>query len=213
MFNETVENITTDNKVLTKTNTTAFAPTENYHPATKKYVDDTISAKGGDKLHDYNIYTITLDDYNLKGTFPTITDTTTLAKFDEILTDIYKKRISANATYDNAFLIVYSSSDTFIFRISTIQASYCYLYGTYIEEPIDYNGYTCSYEFSITGTLDTTAQTFKTTKVKFNDNSKRVLLTNNTLSYTPTGDYNPATKKYVDDTITAAITTSLEASY
>lgn len=184
----------------------------------KKYVDDTISASGGDKLHDYNIYTITLNDYNLKGTFPTITDTTTLAKFDEILTDIYKKRISANATYDNAFLIVYSSSDTFIFRTNTIQASYCYLYGTYIEEPIDSSGYTRSYQFYITGTLDTTAQTFKTTKVKFDRNSKRVLLANNTLSYTPTGDYNPATKKYVDDqvgninTILATLTTVSEVT-
>lgn len=35
----------------------------------------------------------------------------------------------------------------------------------------------------------------------------------NTTSYTPTGDYNPATKKYVDDAISSAITTSLEASY
>ena len=35
----------------------------------------------------------------------------------------------------------------------------------------------------------------------------------NTTSYPPTNDYNPATKKYVDDTITAAITTSLEGSY
>ena len=35
----------------------------------------------------------------------------------------------------------------------------------------------------------------------------------NTSSYTPTSDYNPATKKYVDDAITTAITTSLEASY
>ena len=35
----------------------------------------------------------------------------------------------------------------------------------------------------------------------------------NELSYTPTSDYNPATKKYVDDTITTAITTSLEGSY
>lgn len=187
-------------KLLTTDNTTSYTPTADYHPATKKYVDDTISAKGGDKLHDYNIYTITLDDYNLKGTFPTITDTTTLAKFDEILTDIYKKRISANATHDNAFLIVYSKADTFIFRTNTIQASYCYLYGTYIEEPIDTNGHTRSYQFYITGTLDTTAQTFKTTKVKFDRNSKRVLLTNNTLSYTPTGDYNPSTKLYTDKT-------------
>jgi hypothetical protein len=197
---------------------TNYVPTQDYNPANKKYVDDTISAKGGDKLHDYNIYTITLDDYNLKGTFPTITDTTTLAKFDEILTDIYKKRITANVTHDNAFLIVYSQSDTFIFRISTIGSSYCNLYGTYIEQPIDYNGYTRSYQFNITGTLDATAQTFKTTKVKFDRNSVRLLLTNNTLSYTPTSDYNPATKKYVDDqvgninTVLATLTTVSEVT-
>lgn len=40
-----------------------------------------------------------------------------------------------------------------------------------------------------------------------------VLMKTNTTSYTPTSDYNPATKKYVDDAIITAITTSLEASY
>jgi len=30
--------------VLTKTNTTSYTPTQDYHPATKKYVDDTVSA-------------------------------------------------------------------------------------------------------------------------------------------------------------------------
>jgi hypothetical protein len=30
-------------EVLTKTNTTAFTPTKNYHPATKEYVDETIA--------------------------------------------------------------------------------------------------------------------------------------------------------------------------
>lgn len=39
------------------------------------------------------------------------------------------------------------------------------------------------------------------------------LTKNNETPYTPTSDYNPATKKYVDDTITTAITTSLEGSY
>lgn len=34
-------------EVLTKTNTTEFTPTANYQPATKKYVDDNISAAGG----------------------------------------------------------------------------------------------------------------------------------------------------------------------
>lgn len=33
--------------VLSKTNTTAFTPTADYHPATKKYVDDSITASGG----------------------------------------------------------------------------------------------------------------------------------------------------------------------
>lgn len=32
---------------LSKTNTTAFAPSSDYHPATKKYVDDSIAAGGG----------------------------------------------------------------------------------------------------------------------------------------------------------------------
>lgn len=35
----------TKNDVLTKTNTTAFTPTGNYQPATKKYVDDSVSGK------------------------------------------------------------------------------------------------------------------------------------------------------------------------
>jgi len=35
----------------------------------------------------------------------------------------------------------------------------------------------------------------------------------NTMSYTPTNDYHPATKKYVDDSIAAAITTTLGGSY
>ena len=33
-----------DDNFLNKTNTTAYTPTLNYHPATKKYVDDSISS-------------------------------------------------------------------------------------------------------------------------------------------------------------------------
>lgn len=37
-------NYTQKSEVLTKTNTTEFAPTADYHPATKKYIDDYISS-------------------------------------------------------------------------------------------------------------------------------------------------------------------------
>lgn len=44
--------------VLTKTNTTSFTPSSDYHPATKKYVDDSVSsAGGGDMLK--NVYDTT----------------------------------------------------------------------------------------------------------------------------------------------------------
>ena len=49
---ETVDNIAPldnnlqyDRKVLTTDNTTSFTPTNDYHPATKKYVDDCTSSK------------------------------------------------------------------------------------------------------------------------------------------------------------------------
>ena len=190
--------------VLTKTNTTTYTPTANYHPATKKYVDDTIAANaGGDKLSDYDIYTIELP-HNLKGTYPNITDEESLTKFNQILTNIYRRKIITNSDYYKSFIIVYSQSDTFIFLCSNL-GTYCNLYGTYIDEPIDNNGYTCAYKMYITGSLDETAQTYKATSVKFDRDSKRVLLTNNTLTFTPTSNYHPATKKYVDDTIATSI--------
>lgn len=40
-----------------------------------------------------------------------------------------------------------------------------------------------------------------------------VLDTKNQIAYTPSSDYNPATKKYVDDAISSAITTTLEGEY
>lgn len=40
-----------------------------------------------------------------------------------------------------------------------------------------------------------------------------VLTKTNTTSYTPSANYHPATKKYVDDSITSAITTALESDY
>ncbi len=45
------------------------------------------------------------------------------------------------------------------------------------------------------------------------NNMTSILGMSNTTAYTPTGDYNPATKKYVDDSIASAITDALGGSY
>ena len=41
----------------------------------------------------------------------------------------------------------------------------------------------------------------------------KLLSIDNSVSYTPTGNYNPATKKYVDDTVSSAIGSALGGSY
>lgn len=45
------------------------------------------------------------------------------------------------------------------------------------------------------------------------DDLDKILFTDNTTAYTPTGNYNPATKKYVDDSIASAIGTALQGNY
>ncbi len=50
-WNSKADGVHTHNEYLSKTNTTAFTPTGDYHPATKKYVDDAMSDAGqGDML-------------------------------------------------------------------------------------------------------------------------------------------------------------------
>lgn len=62
-FNTSLNKLALTDNVLTKTNTTAFTPTENYHPSTKQYVDNLINAlpKTQDLVDigfDYNTHTI-----------------------------------------------------------------------------------------------------------------------------------------------------------
>ena len=52
--------------VLTKTNTTEYTPTTDYHPATKKYVDDMIAQNpGGDSTQNVGITTLKVDTEEL----------------------------------------------------------------------------------------------------------------------------------------------------
>ena len=53
-LNSAIGNKANTTDVLTKTNTTSFTPTANYHPATKKYVDDKMSSSGFTTIHEHS---------------------------------------------------------------------------------------------------------------------------------------------------------------
>ena len=89
-------NYVTTNNVLTKTNTTVYNPTDNYHPATKKYVDD--------KLNDSSISIVEFD-YNLVNDL-TNTSTTeevnaAFANRSQLKTNSIVKLISINDSTDS----------------------------------------------------------------------------------------------------------------
>ena len=81
------------------------------------------------------------------------------------------------------------------------------------------DGYSPSASVSKNGSIATITITDKdgTTTATVSDgttpNMSNYLAKDNTTEYTPTSNYNPATKKYVDDAISTAITTALGGEY
>lgn len=91
------EGSVTADQVLTKTNTTAYTPTSNYHPATKKYVDDnSVSASEVLTKTNTNSYTPTSDYHpatkkyiddliqDIKPSEPSITTDLSIPVFDSL---------------------------------------------------------------------------------------------------------------------------------
>jgi hypothetical protein len=68
-----------------------------------------------------------------------------------------------------------------------------------------------NYQLDVFGTWN--EDTFTLNNLILRKNQFDMLTLDNTMSYTPTSNYNPATKKYVDDAIASAITTTLGGSY
>ena len=111
-------NYVTTNNVLTKTNTTVYNPTDNYHPATKKYVDD--------KLNNISIVEF---DYNLVNAL-TNTSTTeevnaAFANRSQLKTNSIVKLIGINDSSDafdgsNGYCLCHkvsvNSPDSFIIK-------------------------------------------------------------------------------------------------
>ena len=185
--------------LLTKTNTTGYTPTNDYNPATKKYVDDNIKI--------YNISIQSPDNF-------LISNTDLKTKLESIL--------KQHATFDTnpgfALLFSYTLTDTgeLYYPASVNGGTYNTILFRSIEAdaPQDtlpvrryINPFTVS-QIEIEYT-----NTYTINKIKHNSRTYNLIAWDNQQEITPLGDYNVATKKYVDDTIASAITTSLEGSY
>ena len=217
-------------EVLPKDNTKSYTPTSDYNPSTKKYVDD----KTGD------LTTLVTED---KTSLVNAINEVVSSSGSEILTnytsgnkEIAQKAIDAMKKGKQVIIIKKPNSNSgnngdygpMYVCSPTLSVSEDYTGTVYFKSnyfmSIGYNNYNSTKELEylpyfyqltirVTNGVVTSAGDISSTS---NYNSYRpipVLSKENKSAYTPTSDYNPATKKYVDDAIASAITTSLEASY
>lgn len=184
LFNSHFNEITLNSNVLTKTNTSSYTPTADYHPSTKKYVDDNILLS-----RDKCFYFLEgILRYDMAGT---ITNTDTLDKISKIMTDYYPKYL----VNTNLCCVIFGKDDTtasngcfIILQGVGTQFFYTYPYRKFYER-----NYGKIMSLSIVGNWNESTQTYTA-----NSNSAV-----KAISYTPSDNYNPATKKYVDDAIAA----------
>jgi hypothetical protein len=196
---------------LSKTNTTEFIPTGDYHPATKKYVDDAIANAGGGEAGGSesctnNIYEI-VSSQNL-GTSSSdlwsVNDKVLEAmnKYLKGEIDIPSFRITAIGTNTNIY-----SRDVYL-RIGNISGSTYTYFGNHLAiQESGFNNTLMLYDYKMTFTLKqdgVTGNYVLNGSIRWDYSRRRVLAEGIDDSYTPTGDYHPATKKYVDDKVANA---------
>ena len=220
--------------VITKTNTNTYAPTADYHPSTKKYVDDSIGAlkipESLDGLDNSNTQYIT----NAQEQDPIFTDSPAYGITEDHIEDwnrinnikicpislaqeydLYNNTVSStDATALNVIsqYAVEFGMQNVLMHVCMPNSNVLYYYGkstttdneiTYTFNTILYNG-TNARPCVLNIKYNKTSATFTTmefTPQGVMANRSEVLAKNNATEYTPTNDYNPSTKKYVDDSI------------
>lgn len=208
--------------VLAKDNTVSFTPTSDYHPATKKYVDEAIANAGAGEGSDSdlsNYYTkeevdalIPAEDELLR--MPYIMVSYSLNNNDskqalgKLFTEHYKKHntistlmfgmIDQNATYTKIFR--WKNNGTGEGGVPTEVTFICLNFPSSNIESIGVSEYKWRFSFDADGNISIGAATI----TAIGTMSQSFLSKSNTAEFTPTADYHPATKKYVDEAVAAA---------
>ena len=211
---ETFETITTyvwrhidvqSSNYLAKDNTSSYTPTGNYNPATKKYVDDSCAKS-------YEIYY-----WDGKSSSQTASN---LQLFQDILDKhlagkdivIVRSEVSSNYIYPQIYVFDHTvtptiSSSTASYTINSqvkmikgISPNYSEFQQTYNKIQINMTAADVTTVTSVTTSSSTTRGTFLETEYNYGT------------PFTPTQNGHPATKKYVDDSI-SAISTGIHSFY
>lgn len=182
----------------------------------KKYVDDAVATK-----QDILTYSMYLPGAN-------VTDTETLQVASDLINNLYKSGSNNSFILHNSYYDIFTGDtyDSNMFMngthpITNTKVDFKFMN---INNSTKNDSEPCvrGHTLLIYGTWTDDVFTAKRVSFTRSDPYKDLSLSNlnssflnrnNTTSYTPTGDYNPATKKYVDDAISNAITTTLEGSY
>ena len=169
-----------DRNVLTKDNALEYTPTGDYHPATKKYVDD-------------NAVILPLPIHTIQENDKTITKIVNI--MDLIPGVQYSTYKDINQTKTQGYRVVYICDDGTFKIICTLalknkivhllkvvhSTNYSTLSYNNIAYKVDYSKHSTNTDIEITKTLQ-----------------NYIPIANN-IEYTPTREYHPATKKYADD--------------
>lgn len=222
-------NIVDAAKILTKDNTTAYTPTQNYHPATKKYADassrykvynlglnvidrtgvlllweaekDEFNATVYRGIMMGSLCTIPLNGITQAGGVPLVSMFASFRKIGENNeTDFMYARGSSYIRVAPA-TVIYNNKDYTALQIEVSGEADIKNFVGYFDRPplltwIPYLEETGSGEVILNEEINNNIDVFATKEFVYSSN---VLTKTNTSSFTPTGDYQPATKKYVDD--------------
>lgn len=215
-------------KILTKDNTTAYTPTRNYHPATKKYADasslykvynlglNVIDRTGVLLLweaekdeYDATVYrgimmgslcTIPLNGITQSGTVPLVSMSASFRKVgDNNETVFMYARGSSNIRVAPA-TVIYDNKDYIALQVEVNDKADIMNFVGYFDRPplltwVPYLEETGSGTVILNEEINSNIDVFATKEFV---SSSDVLTKTNTSAYTPTKDYHPATKSYVD---------------
>lgn len=216
-------------KILTKDNTTAYTPTRNYHPATKKYADASslykvynLGLNVADKTGVFLLWEAEKDEYNAtvyrgimmgsfctiplngitqSGTIPLVSMSASFRKVgDNNETVFMYARGSSNIRVAPA-TVIYNNKDYIALQVEVNGEAAIMNFVGYFDRPplltwVPYREETGSGEVILNEEINNNIDVFAIKEFVYSSN---VLTKNNTSAYTPTKDYHPSTKKYVDE--------------